>query len=787
MLSFPARTSRLLPLLASLVILVCGAESLCRAEIVSLAFSSDGQYLASLEREGNLYVHDALSGVEVFSLSEIACGEEIAWRPNLPELVVALNEGNGWDLFLLGLDGTRQRLTQSPAQDCCPQWMDGDRLVFAGCRGGNTDLFSLETDRTSPQPFLTRPHDQWGAMLQPHGPFLAFFSQETAEPSLWLSRPYREPIVLASLDPRGELEDVSAAWAAGGEYLVYVQLGVTGNEIRAFDPWTETHQSLLSGPDIRRALANVQEKWLIVEDAEGLTRYDLIGYQVGLDSGRPVRAQGLSLGHPTIGGPEMGFAAIVEGRGVALAPSPDGPFRFLFFDLRGELYLAERLADLGHLKEAEQKYRDLEKGPMSPDDLAEVCLRHMVFLRKQDRPLEALRQIDLIGAMDPQQVDPVRLALLKGAILFLESNRPDAALSVLRDARILAAEEGEATESEDDAFDSLRVLETGSRKLVSLYRDAHRALRSNREEAALDAMEELVSEEGESPLVRRIILDLLHDPYAWESLTEGRSPFRIYHRRQRIEGILLALEDKAARPKNSPMLEYGHPGEFDEDVTLERLHQELFQVLIKSANYEPARTIALRMLEENGLDALGVSDYLDYFLEADRTDVDIQRLFREVLLSAQFAPILEARIGSDPIQKPKLALARIKLSLLEGDLDRTQELLTSTRRLFHELPVETFTVDVARLQVHLYIFAAKRAERLHNWEEARDMYEIVLSLLEKYMPDQTGTYIQLRAAISELEQGAKAPEVLWQMQLVVRGLGDDLLNPTMSADQIRIG
>ena len=113
---------------------------------------------------------------------------------------------------------------------------------------------------------------------------------------------------------------------------------------------------------------------------------------------------------------------------------------------------------------------------------------------------------------------------------------------------------------------------------------------------------------------------------------------------------------------------------------------------------------------------------------------------------------------------------------------------------------------MASLQRHLYVYAAKYHERMRQWDQAEEAYETALSMFEKWRPDRGDLIVSLlvasgqsalgRADKEERNSRKKAsspgparvnPDLLWQMQVIQRGMGDPLLNSTNDPAHLRMG
>jgi len=280
--------------------------------------------------------------------------------------------------------------------------------------------------------------------------------------------------------------------------------------------------------------------------------------------------------------------------------------------------------------------------------------------------------------------------------------------------------------------------------------------------------------------VRQAILDLLDHPYDFESVEETPNPF---DDGRHAETVVQVLETLNAASTGA------------DDTLDQSLRRALLQAQVRSQQFDAARTTARSILEIDGPESLGLLDFLRHYIEADRADRATHDLLEEALLHDTMAPEIESRIA--PSQRALLTLARVKLALLEGDLDEAQLLAASAREWLHGTEPADDPHPDANLAHRLALFEAKVHERRGNWKQAVAAYSEAEDALVENTPERIDLAISLGLARAEIEDTALAddsllhgaptdPRDLWQLQIIERGLGDPLLNTTGNPERLRI-
>lgn len=748
-----------------------------------LEFSSDGRFLATLTSDGSLYVNDTRSRDLVYSLRGEIKGNDIAWRPGKHQLAVALDQGQGWDIWLLDLEGRRQRLTRHPGRESSPQWIDdGKTLVFVSNRREDADLYELALDdpRSQPEPFVARPHDQWRPRARPHGDAVAYLSRETGQTDLWLAAEGQEPYRIGSLDPQHRLSgDDYFSWDRSGRALIYVEQGAGGNKLHEFNIETRKDTVLLQRDRIDNPLLDSTKGWLLFGSEKGMALQRLKGFHpFGLGHSQTLTLNGLALGHPALGerGEETLAAFEVEGRASCVGLAPADDLEFLYFEPSDHLFYAERFYRVDRPRSAEGLYRFLDEHLKSADDVMAAGIHHASQLRRSDHPRRALSGLGRLEQTLPPGTDLSRLYALQGELFFYELQDFEKAQLLFHMAETLApGSDGEAPEP-------LEILKSNRMDLIRLYAEAHAALRRGDIGQCVKTMDRLARLDPGNPTIQSAILDLLDNPYEKESVVPEQNPFQDA---RQLDGVIDTLQ----RLTNAATSGSPQDRETQRDqrrAIIERLRQQLLQALLHAKRFAQARKLVPDILKSDGLEGLGTLDFLHYYVETDRRDLSADEFLGQVLLASSVAPEIEPRLKGNVTGQALLVLARIKLALQQGDLNTASSLLMAGYKAF-ESSWGTKTGEATRLRFYLFFYQARICEREEQWDKAVQSYRTAIALASNYSPERTDLLQDLRVAQMEVEHGKATPQHLRRLLAIQRSVGAELFNPTNDPQEIRAG
>lgn len=761
------------------------AAASAMAEVVDMQFSADGQYLAILDTGASLYISEVATKKQVLRLSGIVRGETIAWRPDSLELAAVVDDGKGWGICLVAPGGTRRRLTTNPASETSPQWSrDGKSLFYASWRDGDADLWRYSMDSQTAQPLLIRPYDQWSPRVQPGGDLIAFYSIEDGKPVVCLVGPSGNFIKVGGIGQDYIPEPANLVWDTLGKALYYVERLDGESRLHEYNPADGTNLVIAQDKTLRYPAVQGEEKKIYFRSAKEFEMTHLAGlHPLGLGRRWTLTMKGLPIKRAQLWNEGNLAAVIVEGGGVAIGRSPESSLQIIYTDREPMLICAERFYELGQPKQAEKIYEALKANIKDSQALVQIRVHQANQLRRQGDIRGALAILSNSSWFGSSLELPPEMLMARAGILFFEERQYE-------EARVGFRKAIEALAQPTEAFEPLLFLLTNNKELIGYYADAHEELRRGNAQGSLDAMRRLADLEPGSQLVRNAILDLLNNPYENETIGSRGNPFSEPRMQDKVIAILKDLEKHTLA--ESPMDVIGQPHGTEEPITqgsgMDRVQQELLQRLLDSGRLNEARALALEILKKpEGAKALGVTDFLKYYLETERHERVADQLLGKVLLHPSIVPTLEKDYEKDSVSLVLLTLAQLKLTLLEGNMPVVQRRVAQTQDLFATMVTDPRSAEIEPLAYYLRLYEAKYYERLGNYPASRDAYDEAIALVEAYQTDKIGLYLELRAAQGELTRAEAYPEEFQRIKQVERGIGDWLLNPTDNADQLRLG
>lgn len=751
----------------------------------TLHFGPDGRRLAVTDDQNRLFVINLEEQGPARLLAEGVQGPPL-WNPQGDALFLALDLGTGHDLYRLGLQGEKQRLTDHPAREGPIYYGPAlPGLVYLSWKSGAPELMLWEPRNQSSRPFLridsvgaaTFSFSQGGTLA-----LLGFFREGLA---LKTALPGRELAELFQFEK--DLFSSQEGPTCWDSDVLYFAAGADRRrQIWQWFPPEENPRLLGEGQFFTAFQVDRARNRLYLESDKGLRLLDLQKFiQNGLrEEGHWVRALDLPVRQGIIPPKlsQLELAGIVGDRAIGLFSDLQSPPRLLFLSLEDELATAEKLMERRRFAEAEELYSHLAFQYPDPETSRRIQVQRAVQLRRNGQVQKALAQLQLLAqsAKGFSEEDP-RLDLAR--LSFFELNNPERARTLLREAWADCPESRQPL-WHSPQWEALAVLETQDEELISLYRKAHAALRQDREGACLTFMTELAEEYGDHPLMPAILLNLLNQPYAEESLATPEEAFADFEKKERLARILMKVEDEHRENWEAENSE-DRAGENPEEIR-RLFYEELFRALLDARRFSDTRKLVDYLVRQDGLDFLEIPSLLQYYLEWDRADEWVHLLMSQVLLTVPLRKTLKEHMKKTE-DRAFLELAWAKLALLEGNMDRLQERLNGTNRLFHEWEETGLPPEVARLQFYLFLFSAKRYERLGQWEMAMERYATAQNLLSQYEPDRVELVSRIMAARAEIATGRAWSQQLQEIHLILRGMGDEIINLTNDPGQLRIG
>lgn len=742
-------------------------------DIVWMEFSHDAKHLATLNRQGDLAVYDTKTDTLVKHWQRLAVGEVADWRPKRPEIALVRDIGAGMDVWLVGLDGAMRRLTSHPAADTDPQWRpDGQRLAFLSRRGGQSGIFEIDLDADKPRPLklAPTPGEQWRLACSPSSYAAAFLAVRNDRIAVFLQEGDAPPHVLADLGPATERPwPQGLSWDATGRCLLTASPLPDGKMVlRTHDAATGRQTERLRRTWIAYAAMQSPAASLLAHTDRG------IECMPNPNAAPRLIAPDLDLARPVLADALAGLT--IAGQGAAIAAMPEGSPRILPGDARAMPTVADQMARAGRMQEAEKIFASLANTP-DAESAAQARLYWARALRHADRAQEALAILSKLVEAD---ASPPRARLdaiaEQGHLLFFELGKPEEARKAYR--RALSAQP-----DLDAATYSPLVMLDAPRPAADAYADLARLLRADAPPGrCAEALAALADTAPRCKAVATAALELVESPSIAPEIGSAR-PNPLDHPdaartvARSLATLLHPLDMRTSKTHAPPR----------DESTLERIRIERLRSLLRARAFEDAQLAALEILDAHGLDSLGGADFLRYYVETDRSGRRVRNLMAKVLLADPVAKSLKSNVARDAEARCLLALAQIKLALLEGETETAARHLADADALFHDLPEAAFTPDIARLQVYLWIFQAKYQERRELWQEAAVSFQTARDLVSKYWPDNHFLVFELDRIGAELAAGSNDPDLLGQILLVERGMGDPILNPTDDPSQLRLG
>jgi len=81
-----------------------------------------------------------------------------SWNPSRTQLAFSVHDGDGWNLAVLGPDGSTRQLTHDRAFNYAPRWIDDRHLVFARVAGSYLQVHRLDLDSGRIEPLSDTPY-----------------------------------------------------------------------------------------------------------------------------------------------------------------------------------------------------------------------------------------------------------------------------------------------------------------------------------------------------------------------------------------------------------------------------------------------------------------------------------------------------------------------------------------------------------------------------------------------------------------------------------------------------
>src|ERR1700747_3027831 len=163
-------------------------------------------------------------GLSLAPIFVLACSTSEGPKVTAPPAIVFdwLRDGHR-DIYRATLDGTDTlRLTSNPGDDQYPSERAGT-VVFTSYRDGNGELYAVAATGGVERRLTTTAANETQPALSPDGRHIAYLSDESGVPKLWLSAAdgtNPQPLT-AGVGFAGSIE-ASPSWAPSGDRIVFV-------------------------------------------------------------------------------------------------------------------------------------------------------------------------------------------------------------------------------------------------------------------------------------------------------------------------------------------------------------------------------------------------------------------------------------------------------------------------------------------------------------------------------------------------------------------------------------
>jgi serine/threonine-protein kinase len=185
----------------------------------------DGVRIASSDLSANkhIWIFNTLQGTEDRATFTSQNAFPI-WAPDGSRFAFRSDRNGALQIYVSeGMDTRNAKPLTSGPLDVPSSWTpDGKELIFtrgASTLGGNSDIYAVSIDDPAiPRPILTTPAEEQFPELSPDGKWLAYVSDESGRPELYV-QPYREPGNHRVTITRGGAQE--PAWSKNTNELFY--------------------------------------------------------------------------------------------------------------------------------------------------------------------------------------------------------------------------------------------------------------------------------------------------------------------------------------------------------------------------------------------------------------------------------------------------------------------------------------------------------------------------------------------------------------------------------------
>lgn len=188
-----------------------------------LALSPDGKNLIAQHDDGVIRTLNRLD-LQLGTSTQLTLTTDdmgAVWSPDGHHFVYGSARRGPPALFERTLDdaATERRLTQAPAADVPTSWSADSRLILYDSFEGNTDIWAVDPrDPATRHAVLQSPFNEYGAQLSPDGRWIAYVSDASGQPEIYLA-PFPAVHPQLRISPAGGRRP---RWRRDGGELFYI-------------------------------------------------------------------------------------------------------------------------------------------------------------------------------------------------------------------------------------------------------------------------------------------------------------------------------------------------------------------------------------------------------------------------------------------------------------------------------------------------------------------------------------------------------------------------------------